>query len=169
MATTQADSGLAANNSNANAPQGGRIRSLVVPVGGAEILIPNAMVAEIVTAVEPAKNAGKPDWLLGLMPWRGVDLPLVSIGNAVDGLQADTVVDRGQVLVLHTLKDHESMGFYGILSNGIPHLLQADQTNVTSVPQGVKSPLVLAQVLIEGKQAFIPDFDLLESMLAATL
>lgn len=154
------------------ATQGGRVRSLIIPVrskSANEMIIPNALVAEIVGYQTTQTDEDAPGWLLGMMPWRGRQLPLISIANAIDERQQESADGHGQVLVLHGLSSRKTLDYYGVYSGGIPHLLQADQSSVTTVPQGVKSPLVLTQVLVEDREAFIPDLDLLESMLVSQL
>ena len=61
----------------ANTPE--QIASLLIPMIGKPLLVPNVAVAEIVGWEQPEKAEGSPDWLLGEVEWRGVTLPVVSL------------------------------------------------------------------------------------------
>jgi hypothetical protein len=52
--------------------------TFVIPLYKSILLIPNATVAEII-AYEPLQRVqGSPDWFLGFLGWRGVQVPVVS-------------------------------------------------------------------------------------------
>ncbi|MGB1110007.1 MAG: chemotaxis protein CheW [Gammaproteobacteria bacterium] len=136
----------------------------MAPISGGQILIPNAAVAEVVAYTEPQAAGEVPRWFMGNVPWRGRLLPLIAFESVVANRQPDTTA-RGRVMVIAGLDGHDQLPFYGLYCSGIPHLVQADRTSVSSVEQGVTSPSVLAQVLVNGELALIPNLELLEKMI----
>lgn len=144
---------------------GAPVRSLLAPMSSGQLLIPNAVVAEVVAYTEPQPIADSPHWLMGNLPWRGRPLPLIAFESVVGSGKPETSA-RGRVMVMAGLDDYDELPFYGLYCSGIPHLVQADRTSISTVEQGVTSPSVLSQVLVNGELAFIPNLDLIEKMLA---
>lgn len=55
-----------------------------------------------------------PDWLVGYLNWRGLDLPVISYDAANGGHLAVPGDNRGRVVVLNTIGEHHhDMPFMG--------------------------------------------------------
>ena len=54
------------------------IYSLLVPLATERLLIPRSCVAEVIGFQPPSEMTGAPPWYLGLVPWNGRNLPLIS-------------------------------------------------------------------------------------------
>jgi len=67
------------------------------------MLLPNAAVAEIIGYQDPAAVESGPNWLLGLMSWRGISLPLISL-EAIRGGSCRPA-HQGHVRELYALAD----------------------------------------------------------------
>lgn len=141
------------------------MRSLMAPLTNVSMLIPNAAVSEIVGYIAPQVRDGAPSWYAGDVPWRGLELPLVKV-EAMLGRGEVSVADRGQIMVIPAFNQTSGLRFIGIQCQGIPRLVMADQGNLSTISQGVTSPVIATEVLVEGKPAFIPDLDLIEKMVA---
>jgi len=142
------------------------IRSLLIPLTHDKLLLPNTSLAEIVvqTEVEPVEG---PEWLLGMISWRGLRVPLVSF-EAIQGDTAGKMVENSQIIVLNTLSNNSDLSFFAILAQGIPHLINANQSIVTAIGQDAgEENGVLQHVLVEAEPAIIPDLDKIESMIGA--
>ncbi len=68
---------------------GSVVRCLALPIAGEQILVPNAVVAEVVAADTVSPLSGDPEWLLGSLTWRGSVLPLVCMEAAVGGIRLE--------------------------------------------------------------------------------
>ena len=138
------------------------VRCLALPIVGERILLPNAVVAEVFAAGAVSATGDGPEWLLGSLPWRGSVLPLVCMEAAVGG-QSLAPGARSKVVVINALSANASFENYAILVQGIPHqVLATDHTVVLEeAPNGAR-PFVVADLMVEGEKAFIPDLDAVE-------
>ncbi len=141
------------------------VRCLVLPIVGEQILVPNAVVAEVYAADAVTASTGGPDWLLGSIIWRGSELPLVCMEAALGGARVE-VGARTKVVVMKALSASEALKHFAILVQGIPHQVLAADHSVTMVsPINGTRPFVALDLQVEGEQAFIPDMDAVEKAL----
>lgn len=141
------------------------VPSLLIPLHEQMLLLPNAAVAEIVgyRDLEPVNDS--PQWLLGLLPWRGRQLPVVAY-ESVLAQEPPPAHNRLRVAILNTLNGNPDLPFVGIVLRGLPHLVKAGETNVAPATDGdAEQAGVLCQVSVNGQAALIPDLDALERML----
>ena len=141
------------------------VRSLWIPLHGRDpLLLPNVAVAEIVDYQEPVPVAGKPDWLLGEIAWRGQQLPLICYEVLCGGAMPDRQ-PQARLTIINTVKDRGGVAFYALLAAGIPRLLRVEpDTLVQAGESGAEVP-ALAQVRLSGQQATIPDLERIEATL----
>ena len=99
------------------------IYSLLVPLASGRLLVPRTCVAEITGFVQPAAMPGAPPWYLGVIPWNGRQVPLVSF-EGICGEPIPDVTTRSRVLLLHVLGPRLDTGCYGIVSQGFPQLMR---------------------------------------------
>jgi chemosensory pili system protein ChpC len=132
-----------------------------------QILLPNASLAEIVTYAEPRVLENSPEWLLGMLPWRGLEVPLVSFEVLQGGHKTET--DKGsRIAILNALGGNPDLPFFAVVVQGIPHLVLANQSVVTALAEDkAEQEGVLSHVLIEAEPAIIPDLDRMESIILA--
>lgn len=146
-------------------PEEETIRCLALPLVGEQLLVPNAVVAEVFAAesIEPVSDA--PDWLLGCLTWRGGVLPVLCMEAALGGARPEAGA-RSKIVVINALTASESLENYAVLVQGIPHQILASNGTVTpeSSINGTR-PFVAADLRVEGGQAFVPDLDAVEQAL----
>jgi chemosensory pili system protein ChpC len=141
------------------------VRCLALPIVGEQILVPNAVVAEVFAADTVAALTDGPDWLLGSLTWRGSLLPLVCMEAALGGARPE-VGGRSKIVVMSTFSARQPLEYFAVLVQGIPHqVLASDLTVQLEAPINGARPFVAADLRVEGKQAFIPDLDALEEAL----
>jgi len=141
------------------------IRSVMVPLAGAHLLIPNATVAEVVAYSSPEPTQDAPDWLLGTFLWRGWQVPLISFASLTESNQAEPV-GNARLCITKTLIDNERMPYIAILAQGFPRLTTITTDNVTEVPMQTKPIAVAGKVIVENTEAFVPDLDRLGHLVA---
>lgn len=141
------------------------VRSLMIPMMHDKILLPNASLAEIVTYSEPVSIDKSPDWLMGLLEWRGLRVPLVSFESIQGG--GKTEIGKGsRIAIFNALGGNPELPFFAVVVQGIPHLIQANQSVVTALAEDAgDEDGVMAHVLIEAEPAIIPDLDKIESII----
>jgi len=141
------------------------VRCLALPIAGEQILVPNAVVAEVVAADTVSPVSGDPEWLLGSLTWRGSVLPLVCMEAAVGGSRLEAGA-RSKIVILKALSAGEPRMKFAVLVQGIPHqVLATDQTVTLESPINDGRPFVAADLRVEGEQAFIPNLDAVEKAL----
>src|SRR3546814_20628911 len=57
------------------------IRGVLIQVGGARLLLPNAPISEVLSYADPETVENPPEWLLGRIRWRGWQLTLVAFSR----------------------------------------------------------------------------------------
>ncbi|MAR89816.1 MAG: chemotaxis protein CheW [Pseudomonadota bacterium] len=143
-----------------------QIASLLIPMIGRPMLLPNVAVAEIVSWEQPERREGAPDWLLGQVQWRGVAVPVVSLElmNAADVEDAGS----GQRLAVVNGVGECQLPFYAISVQGLPRLVRVFPEEL--VEEEVSSdPAYDTLVLVSGERAVIPDLAQVEQQLNQNL
>ena len=142
------------------------VYSLMIPTVNSNILLPNTNVAEIVpfSNVELFdKSAGKPNWFLGHLLWRGINIPLVSI-DVIKGLDDPQANKRSRVAIAHTLNSNNDMPYLALVVQGIPRLSHVRADNIKYMQDEDLSDAEKMRVEIDSVAASIPDLDKLEMM-----
>lgn len=140
------------------------VRSLMIPMMHDVLLLPNASLAEIITYTAPELVDDSPDWCLGMLSWRGLEVPLVSFEN-IQGNTATEITKKCRIAVFNALGGNSKLPFFAVVVQGIPHLVQTNQSVVTALADMGEEAGILAHVLVEAEPAVIPDLDMLESMI----
>lgn len=141
------------------------IRGLMIPVANGRLLLPNATVAEVMTYSEPEAKDSGPDWLLGMVNWRGWRLPLVSFSR-IAGIGREDSFANTKIAVLKALGGDPKLPYLAVLTQGFPRL--ATVTPESLVPtddDGQRAAGVLAEVLLRDDPATIPDLAAIEAMI----
>lgn len=140
------------------------VRTLIIPIQGRNLLLPNVAVAEVVPYMRPRAVADAPDWLLGVINWRGLTIPLISY----DGLYGADVRDgvgQARIAVLNTVHSDSGLSFYALVTAGIPQLKRVNADLLQEVAAEDVTG-TLSQVQVGEIPAVIPDLAALESVVA---
>lgn len=142
------------------------IRSLLVPLDGQYMLVPNSAVAEILTYRETRPVPGAPDWFVGMLSWRNQTIPVISF-EAIAGGATPAVNPRTRIAVFNTVGANPAyLRFYAVMTQGFPSLINIDKASIA--PLGDDEALaesVASKVLVAGRPAAIPNLDYIESCL----
>lgn len=144
------------------------VRSLLVPVEGDFLIVPNAAVAEILGYTDPQPVPDGAAWMLGMLPWRGQMIPVVSF-EALRGGAVPAGGRHSRLLVLHVLSDVTGdLRFYALLTQGFPSLMTIERGNIAPMDEQ-DQPATKGRVLVAGRPALIPDLEVVETMLSGSL
>jgi len=140
-----------------------QLTGLLLTLSDRLLLLPNTAIAELVAYrhVQPAENS--PNWLLGQIRWRDLNLPLLSFESA----STDTVVrtERARVVIINAIGGRPKFRYFALLLQGIPRSVRIEE-NLLSEQGETLLPLELDAVSIDGEIARIPDLVALEQKLA---
>ena len=146
------------------------VASQVLSLNGERIILPNTAVAEIIPYVmadslsENMKKAA-PAWLLGMIAWRGISVPLLSMETML-GSEYEQPDKRSSIAVINAIGDTAGVPFFAIVTQGIPRLLQVTGDTLNLIEESGDSHKAAAcHVVLEGDVAIIPDMDAVEAML----
>jgi chemosensory pili system protein ChpC len=140
------------------------IASLYLPVSNKQLLLPNVSVAEVVAYQEPKKLDEGPDYYLGMVNWRGIDIPVISYELA-NGLKLNKTASTARIAVINTIGEHQkSLPFFAIITQGIPRLVKVSDDIIKKTKQK-KGAADAALIKVDGEDATIPNLDYLESLI----
>lgn len=137
------------------------LSALLVPVTGRLLIVPSAVVAEIIKRRELRPPAEPHGWLLGELKWHHMAVPVV----AFEGLNNDPVPDPGsgsRLVIMNLPGENGRVHNYAILTQGVPHLLRLTGDDMEEMDSSYLGPAERMRVRVYGQVAAIPDFDLIE-------
>ena len=139
------------------------IHSQLIATQHRNLLLPNTAIAEIVryTAPEPVDNA--PAWLLGIMQWRGLRIPVISYELAV-GENAAQPGSDARLAILNGVHSGAALQFYAVVIRNNPRLLKIARDDIRQENGGEHDKFQLQQVVVNNITAIIPDLAALEQL-----
>jgi chemosensory pili system protein ChpC len=141
------------------------VASLLVPVQNKSLLVPNVVVAEVVPLQQAQEVEGSPPWMMGLVQWRGEQIPVLSfeIANSqVHGRDSD----NARLAILNAVGGKSNLKFFALLVQGIPRMIKLTETEVREDKQTSTGDAEKMAVITQLGKAVIPDLDYLESLVA---
>jgi len=145
------------------------IRGVLIQVAGDRLLLPNAVVAEVLSFSEPDPVDGAPDWLLGSIRWRGWQMPLVAFSRMA-GIAADQGGLGSKVVVLKALGGDAKAPYFAVLTQGFPRLVTVPRDELLTQDDGEPLPDgVLARVTLREDSALVPDLARIEERIQESL
>ncbi len=137
------------------------LATLLIPVNGKQLVLPNVTVAEIIPYSEPELQGDVPNWYLGTFSWRNIKVPLISFEAINEEPFVSQSEDR-RIAVLNGLIDSQRLPFCGIVTEGVPRLMRVLPDEVATDDDMVAGPSELSRVLVSGERAVIPDVDFIQ-------
>jgi chemosensory pili system protein ChpC len=137
------------------------VASLLIPLQGQSILLPNVTVAEIIPSspVQSIENA--PLWYLGNFQWRELTVPLLSL-EALNGEATPNIHSRARFAVLNTTGLHNDLPFIAILTQGLPRLARVNEDEISAREDAENCRYDLMHVSWAGEYTLIPDIPAIE-------
>ncbi|MCK4834245.1 MAG: chemotaxis protein CheW [Gammaproteobacteria bacterium] len=143
------------------------IKCVILTLRRENVIVPNALVAEIISVKDIETSDGGPDWFLGNMKWRGADVPLLSF-EASGGEKVSKVNLNTQAVVLYAVGDADDLGdhpYLGLVMSGVPHVSHFTRKQVKSdFDDGEPHPMVAQKIRINGASVSILDVDAMVAM-----
>jgi chemosensory pili system protein ChpC len=143
------------------------ISAVLLPVTGQLLVVPSAMVAEIIKRRELVPPQDAPAWLLGHVKWHQERVPVISF-ESLNGEAIADAASGSRIVIFGALGEPEHMPVrhYAMLARGVPNLLRltpADMQAVDGVPLG---PAERMKLRVHGQSGALPDFDYIERQVA---
>lgn len=143
----------------------GEIRCVLVPVTGADLLLPNATIAEVAAYTAPEPISDAPDWMPGMILWRGWQVPLIQF-SVLAALARQENPSSARLCVIKSLIGSERMPYFALLAQGFPRLTTVDRAGLSEIDGSDQPAGVAGQAIVDGGTAIVPDLDLLADLVA---
>ncbi len=140
-----------------------QLTGLLLTLSDRLLVLPNTAVAELVAYRNVQAAEKSPNWLLGQISWRDLNLPLLSFETASN--DAAVITERARVVIVNAIGGRPKFRFFALLIQGIPRSVRIE-ANLLSEQDETLLPLELDAVRIAGEIAKIPDLIALEQKLA---
>jgi len=145
------------------------IRAVLIPTEkDRKLLLPNAMVAEVLGMRSIDEIDGGEDWVLGTVSWRGWDIPLVDFALLTGADSSVDIKSSYNLAVLKSINHPEDMPYFAVLSRGIPKLQLVSRGDMQlHEEKQINHNAIASLVSIQDEMADIPNMNYLESNIIA--
>lgn len=144
------------------------LRGVIVQTGAGQLLLPNSVITEVLSFSDPDAVDGAPSWLLGLIRWRGWQVPLLDFADLA-GVQARTTQLQGgrrRVIVVKALGGNPRLPYMALLADGFPRLVTVKASNLQAPADATDmAACIHAIATLNDEEAIIPDLDKVEAKL----
>jgi chemosensory pili system protein ChpC len=137
------------------------VASLLIPLQGHTILLPNVTVAEIVPVSQVQLIANAPDWYIGNCLWRELTVPVLSL-ETLNGDNKPGMNARARFAVLNTTGLHTDLPFIAILTQGLPRLARVSEDEISELENAENRTYDLMHVSWAGELTVIPNIAAIE-------
>jgi len=141
------------------------VRSVLIPIAGTDLLLPNASIAEIVGYSTPEPIAEAPDWVLGNIIWHGWQVPVISFSMLTEMHKAEPI-EGARICILKSLAAIQKMPYIGVLTQGFPRLVTVTEAGLAEVPQDQAHIAMAGHCVIGDREAVVPDLDRIGQLVA---
>ena len=143
------------------------IKCVILTLRSENVIVPDALVAEIISVKEIEGQDNMPEWFLGNMKWRGADVPLISF-EASGGEEISRVNLNTQAVVLYAVGkagEASENPYLGLVMSGVPHVSSFSRDQIKNDVDAQEShPMVAQKVRINGASVSILDVDAMVAM-----
>ncbi len=145
------------------------LQTLLLPLDGFHLVLPQPAVAEIARRPDIRPAAGAARWLVGIFTWRAEQVPLISF-ELMSGEAAAAGDKSRHVAILPALGDDSSLVYYALELKGIPRPALLTPASLTPTmaaerPNGV----IAADTMIAGQRVVVPALEQIERLVGEQL
>lgn len=141
---------------------------LMLPSAQKLLMLPNVNIAEFVVAAAPEPLASSPRWLLGMVAWRGLQVPLIAF-ELLNGDVDEVRESSTQIAILNGISGREELPFYAIRCTGRPRQAKISEDDLAHDDAATAGRVESSQVLLAGESAVIPDLVVIEAQICRVL
>lgn len=141
------------------------IHSLLLPVNGIDVLLPNATVAEMIGYSAPEVIEGAVEWVLGTILWQGWQVPVIDYAGLIEAGDGGPL-NAKRICVVKTLTRTERMPYMALAATAKPRLVTIAPDSLEELHAEYNPIAVLGHVRLDEHEAIIPDLDRLGHLVA---
>ena len=136
------------------------IRCMLLPLSSINLLIPNSAVAEVIGYFTPTALTDSSRWFPGLVMWRGVHVPVISI-EEMCSIEAPIVGARSRIAIIYNPEKDAELPYLGIHIQDIPRAYLAEAEKMESGTDDELSQYLLSRVDEDQYARFIPNLEVI--------
>ena len=142
----------------------------VLPMRKMGALVPAASIAEIIPYEPLQRVEESPDWLLGLLGWRGVQLPVVSFEMLTVERASFSLfsVASASLVIIRGTSDQQSLPFYSLVAQTLPTAFDITPEMLFETGEATARTEV-SKVRFHNDVLSVPDLDYIETALLDAL
>lgn len=142
-----------------------KVRSFTLPLNQMKLLLPSTVIAEVIEYKEVEAAGHMPEWLLGMLQWRGRSVPLFCFEKVLGQDQANHSGST-RIVVCNTLSGSSRVPFVAIQIEGMPQLHMVTNAMLTEDHETAQDqPIVQGRFRLQGERVIVPNLDIMEKML----
>ncbi len=145
------------------------VKCVILTLRKENVIVPEALVAEIVSVKDVGDGVNRPDWYFGEMNWRGHNVPLLSF-EAAGGTEFTKVNLNTQAVVLYAVGKSGNVSespYLALVMSGVPHVSDFSREQFKIDSEVMEDhPMVAQNVRINGASVSILDVDAMVDMVA---
>lgn len=144
--------------------------TFIVPLQKSNLLIPNLTVAEIIPYEPLQRVEDSPDWLLGFLGWRGVQVPVVSFEmlTVERGSFSLVSVASASLVVLKALGGRSELPFFAVVAQALPRLVRITPNELFETGEETEKT-ELQKARYADEVVSIPDLDYVENAILSVI
>jgi len=140
------------------------IRCMQLPIEDALLLLPNSAVAEIIGYTQPEAPNEDDHWFAGLISWRGVMVPVVSVEKLCQLNQVEPGA-RSRIAIIYNPNGGDELPYIGLILRDIPRAYLAEQDRLVDSIVAVDCPYLASRADAMLDELIVPDLDAIVSEL----
>ncbi len=134
------------------------VRCMLLPMSSINLVIPNSAVSEIIGYSEPRRLEDSSDWFLGVVLWRGVYVPVISV-ETMCGLDTVHTGPRSRIGIIYNPEKDDALPYFGLHMQDIPRAYLAESDKMESGTDDNLSEYLLSHVDDDQFSRAIPNLD----------
>jgi len=135
-----------------------QVRCMLLPMSSINLVIPSSAVAEIIGFSDPQKLDNSSDWFLGVVLWRGVYVPVISV-EAMCSVDTVHLSPRSRIGVIYNPEKDDELPYVGLHMQDIPRAYLAESDSMESGSDDGLSHYLLSSLDDDQFQRAIPNLD----------
>lgn len=142
--------------------------TFLIPLQKSNILLPNATVAEIIPYEPLQRTQNTPDWFLGMLGWRGIQVPVISFEMLTVARASFSLisVSSASLVVCRAISGQEKLSYFALVAQAAPRLMRLNPEELAESTEQ-PDPTEILRARLDGKPVSIPDLDFIEQSILA--
>lgn len=140
------------------------LATLLIPIDGKNLILPNVSVAEILDYHSPESQEEGPTWFLGNLKWRTLNVPLISF-EAINDQPFFSQLETTKITIINGIIDNEALPFWGMLAQGSPRLMRVGAEEIIEDHSLSIGTAEIMAVNVNGEAARIPNIEWIEKQI----